>query len=82
MTDHLWFTKDGQDITEGIELRNGQAKLGGWSTYEVWLVEHGGETLVEYRIADIYCGEPINCVDGIGWRIEKDAKDVPNDPLE
>lgn len=72
----IWFTKNGQDITEGVELRNGRAKIGGWSTHEVWLTEHGGETMVEYKIADLYCGEPINLADGFGFRIDEAPADI------
>jgi hypothetical protein len=67
----LTFTRNGNDITDGIDLRNGKSNPFGWSTYEVWLTEHGGETMVEYQIADLYCGEPINLADGFGYRIEK-----------
>jgi hypothetical protein len=73
MPDRLTFSKNGVDITEGVELRNGKALLGGWSTYEVWLTEYGGETLVEYRIADLYCGSPINLQPGFSFRIDKDV---------
>jgi hypothetical protein len=72
MPDRLYFTKSGADITEGIELRNGKSNPFGWSTHEVWLTEPGGEAMIEYKIADLYCGEPINLADGIGFRIEKD----------
>jgi hypothetical protein len=48
MPDRLTFTKDGKDILEGIELRNGKANPFGWSQHEVWLVEFGGETMVEH----------------------------------
>lgn len=72
MTDRLLFTKNGKDIEEGIELRNGKANPFGWSTYEVWLTEHGGETLVEYCIGTLYCGEPKDLIEGIGYRIQKD----------
>lgn len=75
MVERLWFTKNEKDIVAGIELRNGKANPFGWSTHEVWLTEPGGETMIEYKIADLYCGEPINCADGIGWRIEKDSND-------
>lgn len=71
MGDRLWFTKNGKDITEGIELRDGKAMPGGWSSHEVWLVEHGGETMVEHQIGDLYCGEPMNMAEGFGFRIEK-----------
>ena len=47
MPDRLTFTKDGKDILEGIELRNGKANPFGWSQHEVWLVEFGGETMVQ-----------------------------------
>ena len=57
MTDKLIFTKNGVDILDGIDLRNGKANPFGWSTYEVWLTEHGGE--------------PINLAPGFGFRIEK-----------
>ena len=73
MTDKLWFTKDGKYIADGIELRNGKANGFGWSTHEVWLTEHGGETMIEHKIADLYCGSPINLAQGFGFRIEKDA---------
>jgi hypothetical protein len=72
MADRLFFTKNGADITDGIDLRNGKSNPFGWSTYEVWLTEPGGETMIEYKIADIYCGEPISLADGFGFRIEKD----------
>lgn len=67
----LCFTKSGADITDGIELKNGKANPFGWSTQEVWLREPGGEDFVEYKIADIYCGEPTNLADGFGFRIEE-----------
>jgi hypothetical protein len=70
MTDKLTFTKDGKDILEGIDLRNGKSNPFGWSTFEVWLTEHGGETMIEHKIADLYCGEPQNLADGYGFRIE------------
>ena len=63
MTTTLWFTKDGVDLTEGIELRNGRAKIGGWSTHEVW---HN-----ETYIADLYCGNPIYLLPGYGFRYEE-----------
>jgi hypothetical protein len=64
----LWFTKDGRDITEGLELRDGRALPGGWNTHEVWVTELGGECEVDVHIADLYCGEPINVIDGYGFR--------------
>lgn len=67
----LWFTKDGRDITEGINLRNSKANLGGWSTHEVWVEEFGGETMVEHKIGSIYCGQPIDMAEGYGFRIEE-----------
>lgn len=74
MPDRLTFTKDGTDITYGIDLKNGKANAFGWSTYEVWLKEHAGEDWIEYQIGDLYCGEPKNMSSGFGWRIEKDAE--------
>jgi hypothetical protein len=71
MSDVLWFTKDGVDITEGVELRNGRAKPGGWSTHEVWVVEQGGECEIEVHIADLYCGEPVHVNQGYGFRYDK-----------
>jgi hypothetical protein len=71
MTAKLYFTKNGQDITEGLELRNGKSNASGWSSYEVWLTERGGETMVEYKIGDLCCGEPINLIDTFGFRVEK-----------
>lgn len=71
MTDRLWFTKNGQDITEGIDLRNGKANAFGWSTYEVWLNEQAGEDWLDHKIGDLYCGEPKNMAEGFGFRIEK-----------
>lgn len=70
MPDTLWFIKDGKKLQD-VELRNGRANPFGWSTHEVWLTEHGGETLVEYKIADLYCGSPINLIEGITFEIEK-----------
>jgi len=64
------FMKNGIDIVEGIELRNGKVLPGGWSTYEVWLQEPAGEDVISYRIANIYCGTPINLVAGFSFRIE------------
>lgn len=75
MSDRLWFTKNGQDITEGIELRNGKALPGGWNIHEVWLTEHGGEDMIDYKIGDLYCGTPTNLLDGFGFRIESDVKE-------
>lgn len=74
MAQRLWFTKDGQDIRDGLDLRNGRANPFGWSTYEVWVTEQGGECEVELHIGDLYCGEPINMIDGYGFRYE-DAGD-------
>lgn len=71
MQKRLWFTKDGVDIIEGIELRNGRALPGGWSQHEVWLVEPGGETMVEHRIGGLDCGEPFGMMPGYGHRIEE-----------
>lgn len=68
MPSRLIFSKDGKDLD--IELRNGKVKLGGWSSYEVWLTEHGGEGMVEYKIADLYCGYVRNLAPGITYRIE------------
>lgn len=71
----LWFTYEGRDLTEGVELRNGRATLGGWSTHEVWLTkpEQFPGAVDEIKIADLYCGDPINLAEGYGFRIEKDA---------
>lgn len=68
----LFFTEGGNDIVEGIELRNGKANPHGWSTYEVWLTkpEQYPGAINEEKIADLYCGEPINLKDGYGFRIE------------
>lgn len=68
----LWFTKNGVDITEGLELRNGRSNPWGWSTHEVWVTELGGECEVEVKIADLYCGEPKNVIEGYGFRYEGD----------
>ncbi len=64
------FSKNGVDITEGIELRNGRGLPGGWSSYEVWLKELAGEGEVEYQIAGIECGIPLNLAEGFSYRIE------------
>jgi hypothetical protein len=69
--DRLWFTHFGADILDGIELRNGKANGLGWSTVEVWVSEHAGEDFVEHKIADLYCGEPINLAAGYGYRFER-----------
>jgi hypothetical protein len=74
MPDRLWFTKDGKDILEGIELRNGKANPFGWSQHEVWLVEFGGETMVEHCIGGLDCGVPFGMADGYGFRIERETK--------
>ena len=74
MSEKLYFTKNGVDILEGIELRNGKANPFGWSTYEVWLTEPGGEMLIEYQIACLYCGEPRDLAEGFGFRIEREEK--------
>jgi hypothetical protein len=71
MPHKLIFIKDGKDINEGVDLRNGKANPFGWSQYEVWLTEHGGEAMIEHKIADLYCGEPINLAEGYSFRIEK-----------
>lgn len=70
MAKRLTFTRNGVDIVGGLDLRNGKASIGGWSTHEVWVTEFGGETMVENHIADLYCGSPINVADGYGFRIE------------
>lgn len=74
MPDRLCFTKNGVDILEGIELRNGKSNPFGWSTHEVWLAEQGGEEWIDCHIADIYCGSPINLAEGYEFRIEKEDK--------
>lgn len=71
MTDRLTFTKNGSDITEGIELRNGRGLPGGWSQYEVWLKEQAGEGEIEYQIAILECGSPSCLAEGFSFRIEK-----------
>jgi hypothetical protein len=76
MTDRLTFTKNGNDIVEGIELRNGKANPFGWSQHEVWLVEHGGETMIEHMIGGLECGVPFGMAEGYGFRIEK-VEDKP-----
>ena len=73
MTQCLWFTKNGEDILEGIELRNGRALPGGWSQHEVWLKEAAGEGEIEYQIAILECGEPCCLADGFSFRIDKDV---------
>jgi hypothetical protein len=73
MPDRLTFIKNGVDITEGIELRNGKGNPFGWSTYEVWLLEPCGEMLVEFKIAHLYCGSPVNLEEGFSFRIDKDV---------
>jgi hypothetical protein len=74
MTDRYQFTKNGEDIVNGIELRNGRANPFGWSQHEVWLVEHGGETVVEIKICGLDCGVPFGLADGYGFRVERDKK--------
>ena len=74
MPDRLTFTKDGKDILEGIELRNGKANSFGWSQHEVWLVEFGGETMVEHCIGGLDCGVPFGMADVYGFRIERETK--------
>jgi hypothetical protein len=64
------FTKNGVDIVEGIELRNGRGLPGGWSSYEVWLKESAGEDVVEYMVATLHCGTPDNLAEGFSYRIE------------
>lgn len=69
----LWFTKDGTDLAEGVELRNGKSNPFGWSTHEVW---HSRDApypgaVDEEKIADLYCGEPINVAPGYGFRFEE-----------
>lgn len=69
----LIFTKDGHDLTEGVELRNGRANPFGWSIHDVWL--NVGEVYPgaaqEEQIAQLYCGEPIDLAPGISFRIEE-----------
>lgn len=69
MPDRLIFARNGVDLRDGVELRNGKANTFGWSSYEVWLVEQF-EAPVETRIADLYCGKVINLAEGITFRIE------------
>jgi hypothetical protein len=73
MPDRLTFTKNGVDITEGIELRNGRALPGGWSQHEVWLKEPAGEGEIEYQIAILECGAPSCLAEGFSFRIDHDA---------
>lgn len=72
MPDRLWFTKNGVDIVEGIELKNGKANPFGWSQHEVWLREQAGEDYVEYQIGGIDCGTPFGLIEGFGYRIERE----------
>ena len=72
MPDRLYFTKNGADLIDGIELRNGKANGFGWSTHEVWLTERGGEEWLDHKIGDLYCGVPQNMAAGFGYRIEKE----------
>jgi hypothetical protein len=78
MPNRLTFTKDGKDILEGIELRNGKANPFGWSQHEVWLVElggmFGGETMVEHHIGNLECGAPWDMAESYGFRIDRDGK--------
>lgn len=70
----LWFTRDNQKLTEGITLRNDKALPGGWSTYEVWHTRPAlfPGAIDEEKIADIYCGKPINLIAGYGFVYEDD----------
>ena len=69
----LQFFKDGVPVTEGIKLENGKAKLGGWSTYEVWHVTEGeldGERVdLRERVGTLYCGEPVDLQPGWSFAI-------------
>lgn len=66
--DIVTFTKNGIDITDGIELRNGKSNPFGWSQYEVWLREQAGEDWIEYQIGGIECGTPFGMIEGFGFR--------------
>lgn len=70
MEQKLFFTKDGKDINEGIELKCIKSSPFGFSLYDVILTEFGGECLVEHKIGELYCGEPQNLSDGYGFRYE------------
>ena len=71
VTKTLWFTKDGSDIQD-VELKNGKANPFGWSTHEVWVTEHtSGGVVDEHKIADLYCGSPINVAPGYSFRFEE-----------
>jgi hypothetical protein len=67
----LIFTKNGSDLTEGIEVRM-CIDVFGWTSHEVWLTERGGEEWLEHKIGELYCGDPINLADGYGFRFEKE----------
>ncbi len=66
----IWFTKDGIDIINGIDLRNGKSNPWGWSTHEVWFTDNGYECPIDIKIGDLYCGEPQNMIEGFGFRFE------------
>jgi hypothetical protein len=67
--DILIFTKNGIDITEGIELRNGKSNPFGWSQHEIWIREQGGEVWIEYKIGMLDSGAVSNMIEGFGYRV-------------
>ena len=70
--DALIFTRNGQDILSGLEMRNGKANPFGYSTSEVWLKEEAGEV----QVGSLYCGEPQDLREGFGARIVTDEAEI------
>lgn len=69
----IWFTYNSKRIEKGIDLRNGKSNPYGWSTYEVWRILGTDYPGVEneFKIGDLYCGEPMNLSPGYSYEFEE-----------